>query len=40
MDKFGFVLPLAVGAVAVWFWGNREIAMAAWREGQRAATGV
>jgi membrane protease YdiL (CAAX protease family) len=32
IDEFGFVLPLVIGATAVWFWRKREVALAAWRE--------
>jgi membrane protease YdiL (CAAX protease family) len=31
IDEFGFVLPLVIGATAVWFWRRREVALAAWR---------
>jgi membrane protease YdiL (CAAX protease family) len=32
IDEFGFVLPLVVGATAIWFWRRREIALTAWRK--------
>jgi hypothetical protein len=32
VDEFGFVLPLVIGATAVWFWQRREVALAAWRD--------
>ena len=32
VDEFGFVLPLVIGATAVWFWRRREVALAAWRD--------
>jgi hypothetical protein len=31
IDEFGFVLPLVIGATAVWFWRRRDVALAAWR---------
>jgi membrane protease YdiL (CAAX protease family) len=31
VDEFGFVLPLVIGATAVWFWRRRDVALAAWR---------
>jgi CAAX protease family protein len=30
IDEFGFVLPLVIGATAVWFWQRREAALTAW----------
>ena len=32
VDEFGFVLPLVIGATAVWFWRRREVELAAWRD--------
>jgi uncharacterized protein len=32
IDEFGFVLPLVIGATAVWFWRRREVALTAWHE--------
>ena len=32
VDEFGFVLPLVIGATAVWFWRRRQVALAAWRD--------
>jgi CAAX protease family protein len=32
VDEFGFVLPLVIGATAVWFWRRRDVALAAWRD--------
>jgi uncharacterized protein len=32
IDEFGFVLPLVIGATAVWFWRRREVALAAWHD--------